>query len=93
MEDGVEAERPETRRPGDQLGGCSKNSGNRGESGEVGGARLGGGRRDGQRVGKSVQAAFCVYGGGSLRGFQFGVIFHTVFDQYNSCICYKNEDK
>lgn len=97
MEDGVEAERPETRRPGDQLGGCSKNCGNRGESGGGGGVGGGGrgptGRRDGQRVGKSVQAAFCVYGGGSLRSFQFGVIFHTVFDQYNSCICYKNEDK
>lgn len=41
MEDGVEAEHPETRRPGDQLGGCSKNSGNRGESGEVGGGQTG----------------------------------------------------
>lgn len=77
MEDGVEAERPETRRPGDQLGGCSKNSGNRGESGEVGGARLGGGRRDGQRE-ERAGGVLCVRGWLTARLSIRGHLSHSV---------------
>ena len=75
-EDGVEAERLETRRPGDQLGGFGKNLGYR--KWEQGGGQRGcleGARQDRRRVRKCVDVALCVYGS------QFGVIFHTVFDQ------------
>lgn len=79
MEDGVEAERPETRRPGDQLGGCSKNCGNRGESGGgvgwggVGGARLGGGM--GSASGRACRRRFVCTGVAHCGAFNSGSSF------------------
>ena len=45
VEDGAEAEHPETRRPGEHLDGCGKSSGKSGEEGGGGGAA--GRRREG----------------------------------------------
>ena len=79
MEDGVEAEHPETRRPGDQLGGCSKEFWQQEmRAGRWAGGRLGGGRWEAgwtARRGECAGGILCVRGWLTAEAFNLGSSF------------------